>query len=265
MGTVGYMSPEQVRGTIADNRSDIFSFGVILYEMLTGKRAFGGESVVETMHAILKEDVPDFDDSGTRVPPAVEKLMRRCLEKKPEHRFHSAHDLGFALDAVSSPTSSSGSGLTVAANSLREAPVASRASWLSRAAWIAAAVFLISTIVLAALYFRRETPRSETMRFAIPAPEKSSFTEAFELAPNGQALAFVAREPPATQRYGSGRSLQSTHDNCQEPKVRHFLSGHQTADRSVSFQAVSFARSMPSAGRPRHSPTRRLILAAERG
>ena len=193
MGTVGYMSPEQVRGGVSDNRSDIFSFGVILYEMLTGKRAFGGESVVETMHAILKEDVPDFEDSGTRVPPAVEKLMRRCLEKKPEHRFHSAHDLGFALDAVSSPTSSSGSGLTVAANSLRDTPVTSRANWLSRAAWIAAAAFVISTIVLAALYFRRETPHGETMRFTIPAPEKSSFTEAFEIAPNGQTLAFVAR------------------------------------------------------------------------
>ncbi len=97
MGTVGYMSPEQVRGHASDQRSDIFSFGVILYEMLTGRRAFGGESVVETMHAILKDDVPDFEDSGVRVPPAVEKLMRRCLEKKPEHRFHSAHDLGFAL------------------------------------------------------------------------------------------------------------------------------------------------------------------------
>src|SRR6187399_913894 len=122
MGTVGYMSPEQVRGGISDNRSDIFSFGVILYEMLTGRRAFGGESVVETMHGILKDDVPDFEESGIRVPPSVEKLMRRCLEKKPEHRFHSAHDLGFALDAVASPTSSSGSGLTVAANTLRDAP-----------------------------------------------------------------------------------------------------------------------------------------------
>src|SRR4030095_10356718 len=87
MGTVGYMSPEQVRGGISDNRSDIFSFGVILYEMLPGRRAFGGESVVETMHGILKDDVPDFEESGTRVPPSVEKLMRRCLEKKPEHRF----------------------------------------------------------------------------------------------------------------------------------------------------------------------------------
>jgi serine/threonine protein kinase len=121
MGTVGYMSPEQVRGHAADPRSDIFSFGVMLYEMLTGRRAFGGESVVETMHSILKDDVPEIDDtSGIRIPPALDKLMRRCLEKKPEHRFHSAHDLGFALDAVASPTSSSGSGLTVAASTLRD-------------------------------------------------------------------------------------------------------------------------------------------------
>src|SRR5215203_818978 len=125
MGTVGYMSPEQVRGGASDHRSDIFSFGVILYEMLTGRRAFGGESVVETMHSILKEDVPDPDENVTRIPPALEKLMRRCLEKKPEHRFHSAHDLGFALDAVASPTTSSGSGMTTAARSIsEEAPAA---------------------------------------------------------------------------------------------------------------------------------------------
>ena len=112
MGTVGYMSPEQVRGQLTDQRSDIFSFGVILFEMLTAKRAFYRESVVETMHAILKDDVPDLDGDASRATPALDKLMRRCLEKKPEHRFHSAHDLGFALEALSSPTSSSGSGLT---------------------------------------------------------------------------------------------------------------------------------------------------------
>ncbi|PYS98386.1 MAG: hypothetical protein DMF63_15995 [Acidobacteria bacterium] len=193
MGTVGYMSPEQVRGHAADQRSDIFSFGVILYEMLIGRRAFGGESVIETMHSILKDDVPDFDDSGVRVPPAVEKLMRRCLEKKPEHRFHSAHDLGFALDAVTSPTSSSGSGLTIAANTLRDAPETRSSQWLGRGAWLLAAAFLISTLALAYLYSRREVPRSETMRFAIAPPEKNSFTEAFALSPNGETLAFVAR------------------------------------------------------------------------
>jgi eukaryotic-like serine/threonine-protein kinase len=192
MGTVGYMSPEQVRGSVADHRSDIFSFGVILYEMLTGNRAFSGESVVETMHSILKEDVTEVqENSGVRIPPALDKLMRRCLEKKPDHRFHSAHDLGFALDAIASPTSSSDSGLTVAANSLSSE---TRGSGLLRhLAWVVAAVFLISTVALAVLYLQREAPSSPTMRFALAPPEKNSFTEGFALSPDGKSIAFVAR------------------------------------------------------------------------
>src|SRR5262247_2369439 len=98
MGTVGYMSPEQVRGQEADNRADIFSFGVILYEMLSGRRTFSGESAVEVMNAILKEDPPELTAINTQVPQGLERLIRRCLEKKPEHRFHSARDLGYAFE-----------------------------------------------------------------------------------------------------------------------------------------------------------------------
>src|SRR5687768_8328742 len=194
MGTVGYMSPEQVRGQSADSRSDIFSFGVILYEMLTGRRAFSGDSVIETMHSILKEDVPDLDESGVRIPPALEKLMRRCLEKKPEHRFHSAHDLGFALDAIASPTSSSGSGLTMAAQSISDVATDRRPDWLSHAAWLAAALFLISTIILGSLYFRRAEPQGQTMRFVITPPDKNTLSEGFALSPDGSSVVFVARD-----------------------------------------------------------------------
>src|SRR5215469_2060298 len=101
MGTVGYMSPEQVRGNTADSRSDIFSFGAILYEMLTGMRAFKGNSSVETMHAILREDPPEIPTADGKISPSTERVMRRCLEKASDERFQSARDLAFALEGLS--------------------------------------------------------------------------------------------------------------------------------------------------------------------
>ena len=107
MGTLGYMSPEQVRGRPADARSDIFSFGAILYEMLSGKRAFHGDSAADTMSAILKEDPPELSVTGKNVSPGLDRIVRHCLEKSPEQRFHSAHDLAFDLEALSSASSAS--------------------------------------------------------------------------------------------------------------------------------------------------------------
>src|SRR5262245_33230126 len=101
MGTAGYMSPEQVRGLAVDHRSDIFSFGAVLYEMLSGVRAFRRESTVETMNAILKEDPPEISDARG-ISPTLAGLVRRCLEKRAADRFHSSHDLALALEAVSS-------------------------------------------------------------------------------------------------------------------------------------------------------------------
>jgi Tol biopolymer transport system component len=109
LGTVGYMSPEQVRGLPIDHRTDIFSFGVVLYEMLTGLRPFRGDSHVETMNAILKEDPPELTTSGANVPMALDRIVRRCLEKNPEERFHSAHDLGLALETLSATSTPGGS------------------------------------------------------------------------------------------------------------------------------------------------------------
>jgi eukaryotic-like serine/threonine-protein kinase len=101
LGTLGYMSPEQVRGRPADARSDIFSFGAILSEMLSGQRAFRGDSAADTMSAILREDPRDLSVTNQNVPPGLERIVRHCLEKNPEQRFHSAHDVAFALEAIS--------------------------------------------------------------------------------------------------------------------------------------------------------------------
>jgi eukaryotic-like serine/threonine-protein kinase len=101
MGTVGYMSPEQVRAQKADHRTDIFSFGAILYEMLAGKRAFQKPTSPETMSAILNEDPPGISEVATNIPLALQRVVHRCLEKNPEQRFQSASDLAFALDALS--------------------------------------------------------------------------------------------------------------------------------------------------------------------
>jgi eukaryotic-like serine/threonine-protein kinase len=101
LGTLGYMSPEQVRGKPADARSDMFSFGAILYEMLSGHRAFHGDSAADTMSAVLKEDPPDLSVTNQSISPGLERIVRHCLEKNPEQRFHSAHDLAFDLEALS--------------------------------------------------------------------------------------------------------------------------------------------------------------------
>jgi eukaryotic-like serine/threonine-protein kinase len=106
MGTVGYMSPEQVRGKAADARSDIFAFGAILFEMISGKRAFHGETAADTMSAILKEEVEDLSETNRNVAPGLERIVRHCLEKSPVQRFHSAGDLAFDLEALTDLSSS---------------------------------------------------------------------------------------------------------------------------------------------------------------
>lgn len=108
MGTAGYMAPEQVRGKPADHRSDIFAFGAILYEMISGKRAFHGESAADTMSAILKEEVPELSETGRSLPPGLERIVHHCLEKHPSQRFQSAGDLAFDLEALSGASATTG-------------------------------------------------------------------------------------------------------------------------------------------------------------
>jgi len=133
MGTVGYMSPEQVKGLAADHRSDLFSFGAILYEMLSGKRAFHGETSVETMSAILKQDPPELTETARMVPPALERIVRHCLEKNPEERFQSARDVAFNLANLSEL---SGSSAAMAA-------VKGRRPWFGMAALVSALIVIL--------------------------------------------------------------------------------------------------------------------------
>jgi len=101
LGTAGYISPEQAKGLPADARSDVFAVGVVLYEMLSGQRPFWGDTRAEAVAAVLKEDPPELVSPSGPVPPALDRIVRRCLEKDPEDRFQSARDVGFSLDALS--------------------------------------------------------------------------------------------------------------------------------------------------------------------
>jgi serine/threonine protein kinase/Tol biopolymer transport system component len=129
LGTVGYMSPEQVKGHPADHRSDVFSLGCVLYELATGRRAFQRDTPAETMTAILREDPPELSRDGVSAPAALEPVIRHCLEKQPDERFQSARDLAFALhSSAASTTSISGaSAIPVPAPVKRRVPIAALA------------------------------------------------------------------------------------------------------------------------------------------
>jgi Tol biopolymer transport system component len=145
LGTVGYMSPEQVRGQTADARSDIFAVGVILYEMLTGKPAFRKATSAETMTAILNEDPPAVSQLAPSVPPGLQRVVNRCLAKNPAQRLQHASDLEFALEALSD---SSGSGVTGAHE---DSP---RKTWI----WLAAGAAIAIAIAAALVMWWRQPP-----------------------------------------------------------------------------------------------------------
>jgi Tol biopolymer transport system component len=141
MGTVGYMSPEQVRGQQADHRSDIFSLGCVLFEMVTGRRAFQRETPAETMTAILREDAPDIS-SVVGAPAALDQVVRHCLEKRPEERFQSARDLAFALQASTGIASTTSGAAAAVREPVARTPRVARLAVAALAVIVAGAAFV---------------------------------------------------------------------------------------------------------------------------
>ena len=179
MGTVGYMSPEQVRGRPVDKRSDIFSLGSILYEMLAGERAFRGDSPAETMAAIAQKDPPELAESGGRFPMAVERILRHCLEKRPEDRFDTAHDLAFAIETAMGVSSAPGTTVAAAAPAARRK---SRLGWILGAA--AAAAALAAGLLLGPLLRPASSPQFRRITY------HRGYVESARFSPDGQTVLF---------------------------------------------------------------------------
>ena len=195
MGTVGYMSPEQVRGQMTDHRSDIFSFGLILYEMITGRRAFQEESLAETMSAIVKEEPPEMTESNPNISPSLERIVRRCLEKKPDRRFQSTSDLGFALESLSTPTSTSGHTMVTSVSVMAESVSDSTSGRKSRLLISVLAILAIGFAAIAGwLLLRRGEAPMPTTHLSIPLPEGHSIVSGPAISRDGRRVAFVSTD-----------------------------------------------------------------------
>ena len=192
LGTVGYMAPEQVRGLDADHRADLFAFGAILHELLSGGRAFRRDTAAETMAAILNEDPPDLRAATSPISPALARIVERCLEKNPSARFQTASDLAFALSGVSDASSASGTGRV-------DAPRRRHSGWLG---WGAAALLLATLAPLAYRHVRERPATPDPVRFQIPP--------IVEFGGPGKLQPLSRRPPPGVRGARPGRIAGSS-------------------------------------------------------
>jgi len=189
VGTFQYMSPEQLEGKEADARSDLFSFGAVLYEMATGRRAFEGKSQASLIAAILRETPRPIAAFDPLAPPALERTILRCLEKEPDDRYQTARDVLLDLKWISEAGSRAG----VAA------PVAARRKSRERGAWVLAGAGGLTALGLAAALFLNKSPKPEPIRFLIPAPAEVRVMNTPKVSPNGKFIAYNAIDSTGTQ------------------------------------------------------------------
>jgi Tol biopolymer transport system component len=169
LGTAAYMAPEQAKGKAADKRADIWAFGCVLYEMVTGRRAFAGDDVSDTLASVLKADV-----DWNCVPPSLVRLLKRCLQRDPRQRLHDIGDVWDLLDTASPAR-----------------PDPQGRPWL---AWSLVALFAAATAGLAVIHFRETAPARDAVRFQLQAPPSNSFDIYLALSPDGRRLAFTSRD-----------------------------------------------------------------------
>ncbi len=229
LGTAGYMAPEQVRGLAADARADLFALGAVMFEMLTGERAFMGASFVETGSAILNRE-PELDPAGARgIPAGLKRVVEHCLEKGPEQRFRSARDLAFVLESLAGSDGVAASAVPPASSQ----PPAPRA--IAPLLIVAA---LIAGLAVGAVVARRVggVPGPATVHFGLLPPPGGRFrfdleeSTPFAISPDGRTLAFVASDSSGMRRAclrslgeGAARSLAGTdgaHSLCWSPDGR---------------------------------------------
>jgi hypothetical protein len=203
LGTAGYMAPEQVRGQAVDHRADLFALGCVLYELCTGRRAFQGATPADTMTAILSSEPPELTLAGQSTPPALDRIVRRCLEKSAAERFQSARDLSFALDALSSLSGSS-----------RDLSPTAPATWRTRRTLIAAAVALAFGAGAVAGRLLWPSPPAltgplSTLRFRteFPSPMGNLVSMTMALSPDGRHLAYSDVVPGTARRHLMIRDL----------------------------------------------------------
>ena len=187
LGTIGYMAPEQVRGQAVDARADVFAFGAVLFEMISGVRAFHRETAADTMTAILTQDPPELSGSRPDLSPALDRIVRHCLEKNPNERFQSARDVAFALESLSGTASSGATGATAAVQAATMGATAPKRRGLSPVLLAALVVVAAAAGVFGAKLLAK--PPASSLKFTIKTFEPQSIFNA-RFMPDGETIVF---------------------------------------------------------------------------